>query len=106
MVAFHCCVLIERDAMRLWRRWFGKSDRQEDLAYGERRSTHSSKQEESQLRAELRHLQQQRQALEQRGCFSDRELADKDRALDQLDQNIQTLKRQQFRLRIQGKSLV
>jgi hypothetical protein len=78
---------------------------QEDLAYGDRRPPHSTKQEELQLRAELRHLQQQRQALEQRGCFSDRELADKDRALEQLDQDIKTLKTQQFRLWTQGKSL-
>jgi septal ring factor EnvC (AmiA/AmiB activator) len=92
--------------MRLWRRWFHKSDMQEDLAYGERRPPDSTKQEASQLRAELRHLQQQRQALEQRGCFSDRELAAKDRELDQLDLDIKTLKTQQFRLRIQGRSLV
>ena len=92
--------------MRLWRWWFHKSDMHEDLAYGERRPTHSTKQEESQLRADLRHLQQQRQMLEQRGCFSDRELADKDRELDQLDRDIKILKTQQFRLRTQGRSLV
>jgi hypothetical protein len=91
--------------MRLWRRWFHKSALQEDLAYGDRRPPHSTKQEESQLRAELRHLQQQRQAVEQRGCFSDRELAAKDGELEQLDRDIKTLKAQQFRLRTQGKSL-
>jgi len=90
--------------MGFWRRWFGKSDLQGDLTYGERRPTHSTKHEEAQLRTELRHLLQQRQALEQRGCFSDRELEEKDRELEQLDRDIKTLKTQQFRLRTQGKS--
>jgi hypothetical protein len=63
------------------------------------------KHEESHLRAELRHLLQQRQVLEQRGCFSDRELEEKDRELDHLDRSIKALKTQQFRLRTQGKSL-
>jgi hypothetical protein len=91
--------------MGLWRRWFGKSDLQEDLAYGERRPAYSTKHEEAQLRAELRHLLQQRQEIEQRGCFSDRELAEKDHALEDLDRHIKALKTQQFRLRTQGRSL-
>jgi hypothetical protein len=63
------------------------------------------KHEEAQLRAALRHLLQQRQALEQRGCFSDRELEEKDRELEQFDRSIKALKTQQFRLRTRGKPL-
>jgi chromosome segregation ATPase len=91
--------------MGLWRRWFGKSALQEDFVSGERRATFSTKHEEGQLRAELRHLQQQWQALEQRGCFSDRELDEKDRELEQLERHIKALKTQQFRLRTQGKAV-
>jgi hypothetical protein len=61
------------------------------------------KHEEAQLRTELRQLLQQRQVVELRGCFSDRELNEKDRELERLDQRIKALKNQQFRLRTQGK---
>lgn len=91
--------------MRLLRRWFGKADSQEDLAYGERRPGQSTKHEEAQVRAELRQLLQQREALEQRGCFSDRELEEKDRELEQLERDIKALKTQQFRLRTQGRAM-
>jgi hypothetical protein len=91
--------------MGLWRRWFGKSAVQEDFASGERRATYATKHEEAQLRAELRQLTQQWQALELRGCFSDRELDAKDRELEQLERHIKALKTQQFRLRTQGKTL-
>lgn len=91
--------------MGLWQRWFGKSEMQEELANGERRPAYATKHEEAQLRAELRQLLRQRQALEQRGCFSDRELEEKDRKLDQLDRHIKVLKTHQFRLRTQGRTL-
>lgn len=90
--------------MRIWQRWFGTSEQREDMAYSERRAGHSTKHEEAQLRAELRQLLQQRQALEQRGCFSDRELDEKDHELDRLDKRIKALKNQQFRLRTQGRA--
>ena len=91
--------------MGFWQRWFGKSEAQEDMAHAEGHPAASAKQEEAQLRAALRHLLQQRQVLEQRGCFSDRELEEKDRELDQLDRHIKALKTQQFRLRTQSRTL-
>ena len=89
--------------MRIWERWFGKSEHDEDSGTIERRAGHSPKHEEAQLRAELRQLLQQRQSLELRGCFSDRELEEKDRDLEDLDRRIKIVKNQQFRLRTQGK---
>lgn len=88
--------------MRILRRWLGKSE-QDGEVETERRVGYSVKHEEAQLKAELRQLTQRRQALEQLGCFSDRELADKDIELDQLDRRIKVIKNQQFRLRTQGK---
>ncbi len=89
--------------MSIWQRWFGKGEQHQEGEANERRMTHSPKHEEAQLRGELRHLQQQRQLLEQRGCFSDRELEEKDDQLEELDRRIKTVKNQQFRLRTQGK---
>lgn len=76
--------------MSIWQRWFGKID-PEEPPYGD-------KQGESQLKTELRHLQQQRLTIEQRGCFSDRELAEKDLQLEEIDRRINAVKKQQFRL--------
>ena len=76
--------------MSIWQRWFGKID-PEEIPYGD-------KQGESQLKTELRHLQQQRLTIEQRGCFSDRELAEKDFQLEEIDRRINAVKKQQFRL--------
>lgn len=90
--------------MWIWRRWSGKSEQPGNVEQSEKRAVHSTKHEEAQLRAELRQLLQQRQAVEQRGCFSDRELAEKDSELEQFDRRIQALKTQQFRLRTQGKA--
>jgi hypothetical protein len=89
--------------MSIWHRWFGKSEHSEETEFGERRPGPAMKYEEAQLRAELRQLLQQRQAVELRGCFSDRELDEKDRELERLEQCIKALKSQQFRLRTQGK---
>ena len=88
--------------MRIWQRWFGKAEQHEGET-SERRTTYSTKHEEAQLRGELRNLLQQRQVLEQTGCFSDRELEEKDSQLEELDRRIKTVKNQQFRLRTQGK---
>lgn len=87
--------------MRIWQRWFGKAEQHEETEYQERRVGHSTKHDEAHLRTELRQLLQQRQAIEQRGCFSDRELEQKDRDLKALDQRITAVKNQQFRLRTQ-----
>ena len=89
--------------MRIWRRWFGKAEFSDEVGEREGRSGQSMKYEEAQRRVELRQLLQRRQVLELRGCFSDRELNEKDRELEQLDLRIKTLKGQQFRLRTQGK---
>jgi hypothetical protein len=89
--------------MRIWERWFGKSEQQEEGEFNERRVGHSTKHEEAHLRTELRQLLQQRQAIEQRGCFSDRELEEKDQELEELERRIKAIKNQQFRLRTQGK---
>lgn len=90
--------------MWIWRRWSGKLEQPGNMDQGDKRPVYATKHEEAQLRAELRQLLQQRQMVEQRGCFSDRELADKDGELEQFDRRIQALKTQQFRLRTQGKS--
>ena len=90
--------------MRLWQRWFGKLVEYQEWDSNDRRNTYSTKHEEAQLRGQLRHLVQQRHVLEQRGCFSDRELDEKDRELEEFDLQIKTLKNQQFRLRTQGKA--
>lgn len=87
--------------MRIWQRWFGKGEHHEETEYQERRMGHSTKHEEAQLRTEIRQLLQRRHALEQRGCFSDRELEQKERELEALDQRITAVKNQQFRLRTQ-----
>jgi hypothetical protein len=89
--------------MRIWRRWFGKSEYSEETEPGDRRAGSSLKYGEAQIRAELRQLLQQRQAIELRGCFSDRELNEKDLELEQLEQRIKALKSLQFRLRTHGK---
>jgi hypothetical protein len=89
--------------MRIWRRWFGKAALSEEITVRDGRSGQSMKHEEAQLRAELRQLVQRRQVIELRGCFSDRELNEKDCELERLDQRIKALKSQQFRLRTQGK---
>jgi chromosome segregation ATPase len=89
--------------MRIWQRWFGRAEQPEDVDAADRGTVHSIKHEEAQLRAELRQLLQQQQAMEQRGCFSDRELEEKDRELEELDRRIKMVKNQQFRLRTQGK---
>jgi len=89
--------------MRIWRRWFGNVELSEEIGDREGRSGPSMKHEETQLRTELRQLLQRRQVVELRGCFSDRELNEKDRELELLDQRIKAIKNQQFRLRTQGK---
>jgi len=89
--------------MRIWRRRSGKSEQYGGAEQDAKRLAPVTKHEEGQLRAELRQLLQQRQAVEQRGCFSDRELAEKDSELEQLDRRIKAIKNQQFRLRTQGK---
>ena len=66
--------------MSIWQRWFGTGEQHQEGEAYERRMIHSTKHEEAQLRGDLRHLLQQRQLLEQRGCFSDRELEEKDPA--------------------------
>jgi len=76
--------------MSIWQQWFGKVDPEED--------SYDDKQGESQLKTELRHLHQQRLSIEQRGCFSDRELAEKDCQLEEIDRRINAVKKQQFRL--------
>jgi hypothetical protein len=94
---------MESNTMRIWRRRSGKSEQSRDAELDEKRLMLDTKHEDTQLRAELLQLLQQRQAVEQRGCFSDRELAAKDSELDQLDRRIKAIKNQQFRLRTQGK---
>jgi hypothetical protein len=84
--------------MGIWRRWLNKWELEADVG-----SASTTKHGEAHLRNELRQLAQQRQAIEQRGCFSDRELEAKDRELENLDSRIKVLKSQQFRLRTQGK---
>lgn len=76
--------------MSIWQRWFAKIDQKE--------TTYDNKQDEGQLKTELRHLQQQRLTIEQRGCFSDRELAEKDVELEEIDRRINAVKKEQFRL--------
>ena len=89
--------------MGIWQRWFSKIEQDAEIEPNDRRAVYSTKHEEAQLRAELRQLLQQRQAIEQRGCFSDRELEEKDVELEELDRRIKVVKNQQFRLRTQGK---
>ncbi|GIX47585.1 MAG: hypothetical protein KatS3mg131_1796 [Candidatus Tectimicrobiota bacterium] len=90
--------------MKFWSRWWTRSGQLETtVAPQERRVMLAGRHEEARLRAELRQLLQQRQAVERRGCFSDRELAEKDLELERLDRRIKALKIQQFRLRTQGK---
>jgi chromosome segregation ATPase len=89
--------------MRIWRRRSGKSEQSRDAEQDKKRLASTAKHEAAQLRAALRQLLQQQQAVEQRGCFSDRELAEKDSELDQLEQRIKAIKNQQFRLRAPGK---
>ena len=89
--------------MKFWP-WWVKITRLGKEEAHEKRAVATVKHEEARLRAELRQLLQQRQAIEQRGCFSDRELEEKDLELEQLDRRIKALKNQQFRLRTQGKT--
>jgi hypothetical protein len=83
--------------IRLWRRWRKRVEQLLD----ERAS--AGKYGDPDLRNELRHLLQQREIIEQRGCFSDRELEIKEREIEDLDLRIKTLKNQQMRLRTHGK---
>lgn len=85
------------DMIRLWRRWRQRVERLSDervpaVKYGD-----------PDLRNELRHLLQQREIIEQRGCFSDRELEIKEREIEEIDLRVKTLKNQQMRLRTHGK---
>ncbi len=84
--------------MGIWRRLW----RQEE-PYVEVGQTPDSKQQEAQLKHELNRLLQQRQTLEQRGCFSDRELAVKDHELEQIDQRVRDIKGLLFRVRTQSR---
>lgn len=84
--------------MRLWRRLW-----RQDEPHAEVGPPVDSKQREAQLKTALHRLFQQRLVLEQRGCFSDRELALKDRELEQLDQDIRAIKSQLFRVRTQSR---
>ncbi len=98
----------------IWQRWFGKKNQQETIhdegrgvhaaEHEENRGVHAAEHDEGQLRAELRRLEHQRQTIEQRGCFSDRELEEKDLEIDRLDRRIKEVKSQQFHLRTYGKS--
>lgn len=81
--------------MSILGRWFGKIYREEVVD--------ENRQNEGQLKTELRHLQQQRLTIEQRGCFSDRELAEKDVELEEIDRRINTVKKQQFHLQTRAK---
>jgi chromosome segregation ATPase len=92
--------------MRIFERWFSKTEPSDESDASERRMGHSTKHEEAHLRAELRQLMQQREGIERRGCLSDSELEAKDQELDELDRRIKTIKNQQFRLRTQGKMRV
>jgi hypothetical protein len=92
--------------MSIWRRWFGKSVSTDEIAAGTSPFQRARPYDEAQLRAELRQLMQQRETLELRGCFSDRDLDAKDRALERLDERIKILKNLQFRLRTYGKAEV
>ncbi|MCZ6874190.1 MAG: hypothetical protein O7G88_11805 [bacterium] len=65
--------------MSLWKRCFGKSE-QQGLAY----------------------LLRRKLTVEQRGCFSDRELDEKEYELTVLDRRIKAIKNLQFRLRTQA----
>lgn len=76
--------------MSIWQRWVGKIDQKEPPC--------DNKRDENQLKTEIRRLQQQRLTVEQRGCFSDRELAEKDLQLEVIDRRINAVKKQQFRL--------
>ena len=87
----------------VWQRWFGTRD-QEETARDERRGVDAGKHNEGQLKAELRRLEHQRHTIEQRGCFSDRELDEKDLELERLDRRISAVKQEQFRVRAFGKS--
>jgi hypothetical protein len=84
--------------MRLWRRWRHKVEQFSGAG------TTVVKDGDPDLRNELRHLLQQREMIEQRGCFSDRELEIKEREIEAIDLRIKTLKNQQMRLRTQGKT--
>ncbi len=87
----------------IWQRWFGTRD-QEETVDDEGRGAHAREHGEGQLRAELRRLEQQKQIIEQRGCFSDQELDEKDYELGVLDRRISAVKQEQFRLRAYGES--
>ena len=87
----------------IWQRWFSTRD-QEETVHDEERKVHAGEHNEGQLRAELRRLEHQRHTIEQRGCFSDRELEEKDLEIEGLDRRISAVKKEQFRLRAYGKS--
>ncbi len=84
--------------MSIWQRWFGNTD-QKEATHNNQRDGRTAKQDEGQLKTELRHLQQQRLTIEQRGCFSDWELTAKDFELAEVDRRINAVKKQQFGLR-------
>ena len=87
----------------IWQRWFGRRD-QEETAHDKERKVHAGEHDEGQLRAELRRLEHQRHTIEQRGCFSDRELDLKDLELEGLDRRMGAVKSEQFRLRTREKT--
>ena len=105
----------------IWQRWFGKFKKGEhpealhETAHEESRGVDSPEQEENrvmhaaehgegQLRAELRRLEHQRHATLARGCFSDRELDEKDLELEGLDRRISAVKSERFYLRTRGRA--
>lgn len=88
--------------MAIWRRWFGRLGQAEGVDPNQKRMQ-TIRHEAAQLKSEIRQLFQQRQAIEQRGCFSDRELEAKDRDLERLDNRIKAVKNQHFRLRTFGR---
>lgn len=88
--------------MAIWRRWFDRLGQPDGVDPNEKRMQ-VIRHEAAQLKSEMRQLFQQRQAVEQRGCFSDRELEAKDKALEQLDSRIKAVKNRHFRLRTFGR---
>ncbi len=87
----------------IWQRWFGTRD-QEETVDDESRGAHAGEPDEGRIRAELRRLEHQRRTIEQRGCFSDRELNVKDLELEGLGRRISAVKSEQFRLRTRGRA--
>jgi chromosome segregation ATPase len=61
---------------------------------------HSRKRQLKRIESELKMLRRERQQVEARGCFSDRELAAKEAELEDYDRRIQRLKLERDRLRL------